>query len=57
MSVWPDDRPVDYDPEMGYDETNQEWTDSVELIQKSGGKNKQYIVAVGNLKIYYGILG
>jgi len=53
MTDWPETRPVDYDADKAYDESAKTWTANSDDLNKSGGRYKEVLVAVGNKVIFF----
>lgn len=54
---WPDTRPVDYESDKYYDETNETWVDQLDLQDIGGASVKEFLICIsGNGSVYYGEL-
>jgi len=56
MANWPDARPVGYDSDKGWDETNDVWSTSETYKAKGGGKYRTQIIVVAEDKIYFEVV-
>jgi len=55
MTNWPDDRPESYNPDVVWDETEEEWSADPAIFNRTGARYRQYVVAiVEGDTIYYG---
>lgn len=53
MSEWPDTRPVSYDPDVAYDETNDVWSSDPTVLVETAARYKSFVVACSYGEIFY----